>query len=75
MKFQSLKMVAAAAAAALALAACGSTQYIMSTKEGQMIVSSGKPTLDERTGMYTYYDAEGKKGLIAKDAVVQILER
>lgn len=74
MKLQSQRIAAAAMATAM-LAACGSTQYIMSTREGQMIVSSGKPTLDERTGMYTYYDVEGKKGMIARDAVVQILER
>jgi major membrane immunogen (membrane-anchored lipoprotein) len=57
------------------LTACGSTQYIMSTKEGRMIVTDGKPRLDERTGMYTYYDSEGKAASIRKDEVTQIMER
>ena len=74
MKFQSLKMVAAAAAA-VALAACGSTQYIMSTKEGRMIVTEGKPRLDERTGLYTYTDKDGKEGQIRRDDITQIIER
>ncbi len=49
--------------------------YIMSTKEGRMIVTDGKPRLDERTGMYTYYDSEGKAASIRKDEVTQIMER
>jgi len=57
------------------LAACGSTQYIMSTKEGRLIVSDGKPDLDEKTGTYTYRDAEGKKTTIQKADVVQIMVR
>jgi hypothetical protein len=57
------------------LAACGSTQYIMSTKEGRLIVSDGKPDLDEKTGVYTYKDAEGRKTTIQKADVVQIMER
>ncbi len=59
----------------LLLTACGSTQYIMSTKEGRMIVTDGKPRLDERAGMYTYYDSEGKQASIRKDEVTQIMER
>jgi hypothetical protein len=57
------------------LAACGSTQYVMSTKEGRMITIDGKPKLDEKTGLYIYTDSEGKKGSIRKDDVVQVLER
>ncbi len=57
------------------LAACGSTQYIISTKEGRMIPADGKPDLDEKTGMYTYKDSEGRKTTILKTDVVQIMER
>jgi|APIni6443716594_1056825.scaffolds.fasta_scaffold361582_2 hypothetical protein len=57
------------------LAACGSTQYIMSTREGRMIVTEGKPRLDERTGMYTYTDQDGKQVQVRKDDIVQIIER
>ncbi|HDZ8915330.1 TPA: YgdI/YgdR family lipoprotein [Aeromonas hydrophila] len=59
---------------ALALVAC-SSQYIMSTKDGKMITTDSKPKLDESTGMYRYYDAEGREVMIKKDDVTQIMER
>jgi len=69
-----MKTLLAAVCAAFALTAC-SSQYIMSTKEGRMITTDGKPRLDEKTGFYTYKDSEGKTGQIRKEDVVQILER
>ena len=62
------------AAALLFLAGC-SSPYVMSTKEGRLITTDGKPYLDEKAGVYNYTDSEGKKGQIRKDDVVQILER
>ncbi|AHV34026.1 TPA: YgdI/YgdR family lipoprotein [Aeromonas dhakensis] len=59
---------------ALALAGC-SSQYIMSTKDGKMITTDSKPKLDESTGMYRYYDTEGREVMIKKDDVTQIMER
>ncbi|EQB2600411.1 YgdI/YgdR family lipoprotein [Aeromonas salmonicida] len=59
---------------ALGLAAC-SSQYIMSTKDGKMITTDSKPKLDESTGMYRYYDAEGREVMIKQDDVTQIMER
>ena len=59
---------------ALALAGC-SSQYIMSTKDGKMITTDSKPKLDETTGMYRYYDTEGREVMIKKDDVTQIMER
>ncbi|WP_309266195.1 YgdI/YgdR family lipoprotein [Aeromonas salmonicida] len=59
---------------ALGLVAC-SSQYIMSTKDGKMITTDSKPKLDESTGMYRYYDAEGREVMIKQDDVTQILER
>ncbi len=59
----------------LLLTACGSTQYVMSTREGRMIVTDGKPRLDERTGLYTYTDRDGKEGQIRKEDITQIIER
>ena len=59
---------------ALGLVAC-SSQYIMSTKDGKMITTDSKPKLDESTGMYRYYDAEGREVMIKQDAVTQIMER
>ena len=59
---------------ALGLVAC-SSQYIMSTKDGKMITTESKPKLDESTGMYRYYDTEGREVMIKKDDVTQIMER
>ena len=64
-----------ALAALTLLGACGSTQYIMSTKEGRLLISDGRPTLDEASGTYSYKDAEGKKAFVPKADIVQILER
>ncbi|WP_045385217.1 YgdI/YgdR family lipoprotein [Vibrio rotiferianus] len=61
--------------AAVLLVACGSSQYLMSTNEGKMITSYGKPDLNEETGMYEYQDVDGKEMSISKDEIVQIIER
>lgn len=58
----------------LGLVAC-SSQYIMSTRDGKMITTDSKPKLDEDTGMYRYYDAEGREVHIKKDDITQIMER
>jgi hypothetical protein len=57
------------------LAACASTEYIISTTDGTMITASGKPKLDEKSGMYTYKDAQGREVTINKSDVKQIMER
>ena len=61
--------------AALFLAACASPEYVISTTDGTMITATGKPKLDEKTGMYTYKDADGRAVTIKKEAVKQIMER
>ncbi|WP_282065708.1 YgdI/YgdR family lipoprotein [Vibrio rotiferianus] len=60
---------------AVLLVACSSSQYLMSTSEGKMITSYGKPDLNEETGMYEYEDVDGKEMSISKDEIVQIIER
>jgi hypothetical protein len=69
------RTVLSLAALAVACAACSPTQYIISTREGQMLTSYGKPQLDDKSGMYVYKDAEGRKGTIRKEDVTQIMER
>ncbi|AXY02983.1 YgdI/YgdR family lipoprotein [Vibrio alfacsensis] len=59
----------------LLLTACGSSQYLMSTNEGKIITSYGKPDLNEDTSMYEYEDVDGKEMSISKDEIVQIIER
>ena len=60
--------------AVAALAGC-SSDYILSTSTGAMLESTGKPYLNERTGMYEYRTKDGKDAWIRKDQVVEILER
>lgn len=69
-----MKQILIALCCALVLVGC-SSQYIMSTKDGRMITTDSKPKLDEDTGMYRYYDAEGREMLIKKDDITQIMER
>ncbi|MCX9154730.1 YgdI/YgdR family lipoprotein [Niveibacterium sp. 24ML] len=69
------KAVVMAVALSFGLAACGGSQYILSTKEGRMLVSDGKPQLDEKSGMYKLRDADGKATMVNKDDIVQIMER
>lgn len=57
------------------LAACSSPEYVISTNNGTMIPTKGKPKLDEKTGMVTYKDAEGRAATIKKEDVKQIMER
>lgn len=61
--------------ALLVLAGCGSTQYIMSTNDGLMIPTNGKPRIDKETGMYVYEDEEGREQFIRQDEVKEIIER
>ncbi|WP_341679221.1 YgdI/YgdR family lipoprotein [Niveibacterium sp. SC-1] len=68
-------VLALVAVLSLALSACGGSQYIMSTTTGNLLISQGRPSLDEEKGVYMYKDAEGKKATVNKADIVQILER
>ncbi|PTS84269.1 YgdI/YgdR family lipoprotein [Pseudomonas sp. HMWF032] len=56
------------------LAGC-SSEYIISTTDGQMLTSDGKPRLDKGTGMLEFTDSEGRKQQIPQSSVKQMLER
>ena len=71
----SYRLLILATAIALTTVACSSTQYIISTKEGRMLEAHGKPSLDEKTGMVHYKDADGRAAVVRKEDVVQIMER
>ncbi|MGY4535164.1 uncharacterized protein YcfL [Pseudomonas sp. TE3786] len=58
----------------LSLAGC-SSEYIITTTDGQMLTSEGKPDLDEDTGMLEFEDSEGRKQQIPQSSVKQMLER
>ncbi|MGG2396926.1 YgdI/YgdR family lipoprotein [Pseudomonas sp. SH1-B] len=58
----------------LGLVGCAS-EYIITTTDGQMLTSDGKPELDEDTGMLEFTDNEGRKQQIPQSSVRQMLER
>ena len=58
----------------LGLTGCAS-EYIITTNDGQMLTSYGKPELDKDTGMLEFEDSEGRKQQIPQTQVRQMLER
>jgi hypothetical protein len=69
-------VVAAVAAVAVALlAACSTTQYIVGTKTGELLISYGQPKLDKSSNTYKLWDADGKERVINAADVSQIMER
>jgi hypothetical protein len=57
-----------------ALSACSSNNYVMHTNDGRSIVSAGKPTTDNDTGMISYKDANGTKQQINRSDVKEMVE-
>lgn len=74
MKFQIAKIAAIALACSL-LSACGSTEYLITKNDGSVIQAYGKPKIDEKTGMVSYRDEEGRSMQMQRDDVNQIIER
>ncbi|SHG57210.1 protein of unknown function [Pectobacterium carotovorum] len=56
------------------LAGC-SSDYVMATKEGKMLLTQGKPVLDKDTGLLSYTDEQGNQKQINSDQVSQIVQR
>ncbi|MED5696636.1 YgdI/YgdR family lipoprotein [Enterobacter ludwigii] len=52
-----------------------SSDYVMATKDGRMILTDGKPEVDDYTGLVSYRDQSGNKMQINRDEVSQIIER
>ena len=51
---------------AFAVSGC-SSDYVMATKDGRMILTDGKPEVDDDTGLVSYRDQEGNKMQINRD--------
>ncbi|CCJ81951.1 Hypothetical lipoprotein ygdR precursor [Cronobacter dublinensis 1210] len=47
----------------------------MATKDGRMILTEGKPQVDDETGLVSYRDPQGNEMQINRDQVSQIIER
>lgn len=51
-----------------------SSNYVMTTRTGQTIVTKGKPQLDKETGMTSYTDQDGNKREINSSDVAQLVQ-
>lgn len=60
--------------AAATLSGC-SSDYVMATKDGRMIMTEGKPAIDKETGLVQYTDQSGHDMQINGDEVSTIIER
>ncbi|MCY1268098.1 putative lipoprotein YgdR precursor [compost metagenome] len=58
----------------LGLAGC-SSEYIISTVDGNLITTDNKPRLDKSSGMIRFEDHEGREQIIPQSQVKQIMER
>ncbi|ATW91718.1 YgdI/YgdR family lipoprotein [Enterobacter hormaechei] len=67
-------VIISAVGLAFAVSGC-SSDYVMSTKDGHMILTDGKPEVDDDTGLVSYRDREGNQMQINRDEVSQIIER
>lgn len=67
-------VIISAVGLAFAVSGC-SSDYVMSTKDGRMIRTDGKPEVDNDTGLVSYRDREGNQMQINRDEVSQIIER
>ncbi|VTP66367.1 Uncharacterized lipoprotein ygdR precursor [Serratia rubidaea] len=59
---------------AIGLTGC-SSDYVMATKDGNMILTQGKPEIDKDTGLISYKDEKGNSRQINGDQVSQVIER
>ena len=63
-------------AGGVAFAVAGSNiDIVLPTKDGRMILTDGKPEVDDDTGLVSYHDQAGNKMQINRDEVSQIIER
>jgi len=71
-----MKWIFGAAVLGMAVLASGcSSNYVMATKDGKMIMTDGKPQIDKDTGLVKYTDDSGHELQINGDEVSSIVER
>lgn len=52
-----------------------SSNYVMATKDGRMILTEGKPKVDDDTGLVSYRDPMGNEIQINHNDISQIIKR
>ncbi|MGK3143583.1 YgdI/YgdR family lipoprotein [Pantoea sp. C2G6] len=61
-------------ASAISLSAC-SGNYVISTNDGHMITTHGKPAKDKETGMISYKDSDGNVHQLQQQDVKEIVQK
>lgn len=67
-------VIISAAGLVLAVSGC-SSHYVMATKDGRMILTEGKPVIDEETGWVSYRDQNGNHLHINRNDISQMIKR
>lgn len=67
-------LVCMIASATLCISAC-SSNYVISTDDGHMITTHGKPVKDKDTGLISYKDADGNTHQLHQQDVKEIVEK
>ncbi len=67
-------VIISAVGLAFAVSGC-SSDYVIATKDGRMILTDGKPEIDDDTGLVSYHNQQGNAMQINRDDVSQIIER
>lgn len=58
----------------LSIAGC-SSDYVLQKKNAEMIITHGKPEVDDDNGLITYEDVAGNEHAINRDQIVQMIEK
>lgn len=58
----------------LTIAGC-SSDYVLQKKNGEMIITHGKPEVDDDNGLITYEDVAGNEHAINRNQIVQMIEK
>lgn len=52
-----------------------SSDYVLQKKNGEMIITHGKPEVDDDNGLITYEDVAGNEHAINRDQIIQMIEK
>ena len=70
------KIVAVIGPVLLSLTVAGcSSDYVLQKKNGDMIITHGKPEVDDDNGLITYEDIAGNEHAINRDQIIQMIEK
>ncbi|WP_442797060.1 YgdI/YgdR family lipoprotein [Pantoea vagans] len=61
-------------ASVMSMSAC-SGNYVISTNDGHMITTHGKPVRDKETGMLSYKDADGNMHQLQQHDVKEMVQK